>query len=162
MMEATISVIIGLCLVVGALGTIFPVLPGSFLVIISLAIWAFVIGGPVGWTVFVVGALFCLIGMSSSALLTGRALKKREIPNGSIFIGAVCGLVGTFVIPVIGLFIGFALGIFAAERYRLKESNAAWESSLVAMKHTGIGMLIEFGCACLAVFVWVVGLFIHF
>lgn len=161
-MELAISIIVALCLVVGALGTIFPVLPGSLLIIVSLGVWGFVIGGAAGWGVFAVGALLCLVGMASSAVLTGKALKKREIPNRSIIIGAVCGLVGTFVIPVVGLFVGFAIGLWLAEWYRLQEPQAAWQSALVALKHTGIGMLIEFGCACLAIFTFAVGLLIHF
>ncbi|MCU1574373.1 MAG: hypothetical protein JWO93_2455, partial [Micrococcaceae bacterium] len=72
------TVVCGLLIVVGAVGTIIPVLPGSILVGLALLVWAFVVQGPVGWTVFAVGALLVAAGMSASAVLTGRAMKKRQ------------------------------------------------------------------------------------
>ena len=120
-MDILVSVITGVLLVIGALGTIFPILPGSILVIIGLLIWAIVIGGPVGWTVFGIGLLLSGSGMAASALLTGKRLKQREIPNRSILTGAVVGVVGAFVIPVVGLFLGFVLGLYASEWYRLRD-----------------------------------------
>lgn len=161
-MDILVSVITGVLLVIGALGTIFPILPGSILVIIGLLIWAIVIGGPVGWTVFGIGLLLSGSGMAASALLTGKRLKQREIPNRSILTGAVVGIVGAFVIPVVGLFLGFVLGLYASEWYRLRDPKQAWDASVVAMKSVGLGMLIEFACAGTAIAVWIVGLVLHF
>ena len=161
-MDILVSVITGVLLVIGALGTIFPILPGSILAIIGLLIWAIVIGGPVGWTVFGIGLLLSGSGMAASALLTGKRLKQREIPNRSILTGAVVGVVGAFVIPVVGLFLGFVLGLYASEWYRLRDPKQAWDASVVAMKSVGLGMLIEFACAGTAIAVWLVGLFLHF
>lgn len=161
-MDILVSVITGVLLVIGALGTIFPILPGSILVIIGLLIWAIVIGGPVGWTVFGIGLLLSASGMAASALLTGKRLKQREIPNRSILTGAVVGVVGAFVIPVVGLFLGFVLGLYASEWYRLRDPKQAWDASVVAMKSVGLGMLIEFACAGTAIAVWIVGLVLHF
>lgn len=161
-MEIVITVIVGLALLVGALGTIIPVLPGSILVISALLVWAIVIGGPVGWTVFAIGAVACGIGMTASALLTGRRLKQREIPNRSIMIGVVLGIIGAFLIPVVGLIVGFIIGLYGSEWARLGDAKAAWDASVVAMKSVGIGMLIEFSCAGLAIAAWVIGVFIHF
>ena len=161
-MDILVSVITGVLLVIGALGTIFPILPGSILVIIGLLIWAIVIGGPVGWTVFGIGLLLRGSGMAASALLTGKRLKQREIPNRSILTGAVVGIVGAFVIPVVGLLLGFVLGLYASEWYRLRDPKQAWDASVVAMKSVGLGMLIEFACAGTAIAVWLVGLFLHF
>lgn len=161
-MDILVSVITGVLLVIGALGTIFPILPGSILVIIGLLIWAIVIGGPVGWTVFGIGLLLSGSGMAASALLTGKRLKQREIPNRSILTGAVVGVVGAFVIPVVGLLLGFVLGLYASEWYRLRDPKQAWDASVVAMKSVGLGMLIEFACAGTAIAVWIVGLVLHF
>ena len=46
-MDIVASVIAGLLLVVGALGPIFPMLPGSVTVIVGLLLWALVIGGVI-------------------------------------------------------------------------------------------------------------------
>ncbi len=161
-MDIVASVIAGLLLVVGALGTIFPMLPGSVTVIVGLLLWALVIGGNVGWTVFALGFALCAAGMTSSALLTGTRLKKRAIPNRSILIGAVTGIVGALLIPVVGLVVGFIVGLVGSEWVRLGELSPALDSSKVALTSVGLGMIIEFGCAGAAIAVWVIGLFVHF
>jgi uncharacterized protein YqgC (DUF456 family) len=82
------------------------------------------------------------------------------VPNLTLFIGGVLGLVGFFVVPVVGLVLGFILGVYLAEQIRLKDSRAAWQSTKAALKATGLSMLIELaaGLAILATFV--IGLFV--
>lgn len=149
-------------MVVGAAGIIVPVLPGSILIAISLLVWALVLGSPLGWIVFGIGILFVAAGMASSAVLTGRAMKRRSIPGRSVVIGLVLGVVGFFVIPVVGLLVGFALGLFLSEFARQKEFRPAVSSSVAALKATGLGILAEFGFASLAAGTWAAGVLIHF
>lgn len=161
-MDIGVSILVGVLLIIGAFGTIVPVLPGSMLVIGSLLLWAITIGGGPGWVVFAIGALLCIVGISASAILTSRRLKQREIPNQSIMFGALLGVIGIFVIPVVGLFIGFVVGLYGSEWYRLRDTRLAWEASLIAIKSVGLGMLVEFLCASGAIAVWIIGLFVHF
>ena len=156
------SVICGLAIVVGATGVIVPVLPGSVLIAISLLVWALVLGTPLGWLVFSIGVLFVAAGMASSAVLTGRVMRKRSIPGRSVAIGLLLGIVGFFVIPVVGLLVGFAVGLFLSEFARQKDMRLALTSSLAALKATGLGILAEFGFASLAAGTWVAGVLVHF
>lgn len=156
------TIITGLAILVGVCGVIIPVLPGSLLIALSLLVWAFVVQQPLGWVVFGIGALFVATGMISSAVLTGRAMKKRSIPNRSVIIGVLLAIVGFFLVPVVGLLLGFVVGLFASEYIRLKEFKPALASSGAALKATGIGMLTEFACASLAAGTWGVGVLIYF
>ncbi|MGP9503880.1 DUF456 domain-containing protein [Specibacter sp. AOP5-B1-6] len=156
------TIICGLAIVVGAAGIIVPVLPGSILIAISLLVWALILGSPLGWIIFGIGILFVAAGMASSAVLTGRVMKRRSIPGRSVVIGLVLGVVGFFVIPVVGLLVGFALGLFLSEFARQKEVRPAISSSVAALKATGLGILAEFGFASLAAGTWVAGVLIHF
>lgn len=156
------TVVCGLAIIVGATGVIVPVLPGSILIGISLLVWALVVGSPLGWVVFAVGVLFVAAGMASSAVLTGRAMKKKSIPGRSVVIGLLLGAAGFFLIPVVGLLVGFALGLFLSEYARQKEVRPAIDSSLAAIKATGLGMLAEFGFASLAAGTWGIGVLVYF
>ncbi|MCU6482308.1 uncharacterized protein YqgC (DUF456 family) [Arthrobacter silviterrae] len=156
------TIICGLAILVGVTGVIVPVLPGSLLVGASLLAWAIVVGRPVGWVVFGVGVLFVAAGMASSAVLTGRAMKQRQIPGRSIVAGLVLGVVGFFVLPVVGLLLGFAVGLFLSEVQRQKAVKPAVSSSLAALKATGLGMLAEFGFASLAAGTWGAGVVLYF
>jgi uncharacterized protein len=156
------SIICGLLLAVGVLGTIIPVLPGPLLIIAALLIWALVLANPVGWIVFAIGTLLAVVGMLASAVLTGRRLRERKIPSHSIVIGLVCGVAGMFLIPVVGLILGFMLGLFLSESARQRDFSHALSSSWAALKATGVGILVAFTCASLAGTAWIIGVWIHF
>lgn len=79
-----------------------------------------------------------------------------------ILIATVSAVIGVFIIPFIGLFIGFAVGLLGAEYYRRRDITAAVRAALQAMKAMGLGMLIECGCAITAFGIFGIGVLIHF
>lgn len=160
-LEAVTTGAAALLLVVGVLGTIIPILPGSLLTIGTLLVWAWVLGSTASWTAGLIGIALAVVGMSASAILTGRKMRREQIPRGPVIIGVIVGVVGMFIVPVVGLFLGFALGLLLAEYARRKDLASAWRSSLEAMKSMGFGMLIECACASLATFAFVVGAIVH-
>lgn len=157
-----VTVIALVLLAVGALGTVYPILPGSVLTAVTAVAWAWILGSAASWTFGLVAAVLALAGMSASAVLTGRRLHRERVPRGPILVGIVAAVVGMFVIPVVGLFVGFAAGLFGAEWARRKDVRAALSSSLGALKAMGIGMLVEFACACLAGSLVTIGALVHF
>ncbi|MGP0223722.1 DUF456 domain-containing protein [Paenarthrobacter sp. NCHU4564] len=160
--ELIVTILCGLAIAVGIAGTIIPVLPGSILIGASLLAWAIWGGaGTLGWVVFGVGLVFVIAGMAASAVLTGRKLKEHGIPNRSVVIGLVLGVVAMFLIPVVGLLVGFAVGLLLSEVQRTRNFRTAVRSSLAAIKATGIGILVEFGLACAAGSTWIIGVWIN-
>ncbi len=159
--ELIVTILCGLAIAVGVAGVIVPVLPGSILIGVSLLAWAIWGGaGTLGWVVFGIGIVFVISGMAASAVLTGRKLKQHGIPNRSVLIGVALGIVGMFVIPVVGLFVGFAAGLLVSEVLRTRNFGTALRSSGAALKATGIGILVELGLACAAASTWVIGVWI--
>jgi hypothetical protein len=156
------TVVAGILLAVAVFGTFYPVLPGSPVALVALIGWGWVLGSAASWTAAGVGALLALIGWSASALLTGRRLKKERIPKRSILVAVVAGIVGMFVIPLFGLFIGFAGGLFLSEYVRVGDARPALNSSIEALKAMGLGMLVEFFAVSLAASVWMIGVIVHF
>ena len=163
-MEAQIlaTVFCGLLIAVGIAGIVVPVLPGTITIGISLLVWAIVLQNTLGWVVFAIGMVFVAAGMLASLILTGRRLKQRQVPNWSILAGVLVGVVGMFVIPVVGLFIGFAAGLLLSEYARRRDFGQAVGASWAALKAVGLGMLVELGCAFAAGAVWVIGVLAHF
>ncbi|MBU8868194.1 DUF456 domain-containing protein [Paenarthrobacter aromaticivorans] len=160
--ELVVTILCGLAIAVGVAGTIMPVLPGSILIGASLLAWAIWGGvGTLGWVIFAIGMVFVVAGMAASAVFTGRKLKQHGIPNRSVVVGIVLGVVGMFVIPVVGLVVGFAVGLLLSEVQRTRDFRTAVRSSGAALKATGIGILVEFGLACAAASTWVIGVWIN-
>ena len=160
--EIIATLVTAVLLAVGCLGIVVPVLPGSILVVVGLVVWALTVQAAEGWVVLVLGSVLALAGMSASAVLTGTRLKRRQIPNRSLLYAAVGAVVGLFVIPVVGLFVGFAAGLLLTETARQRDFRTALASSGAALKALGLGIVVEFGCALAASTVFVVGAVVLF
>ena len=79
-----------------------------------------------------------------------------------VLLGGVLAIIGFFVIPVLGLPIGFVGGLYLAEYSRLKDGKTAWNSSWESIKAIGLGAAIEFALAMLAAITFGIGVLIHF
>ena len=151
-----VELLVALAIAVGLVGIVVPVLPGSALVLLAVLGWAWWLGNPTGWVVFALAAAVLILGGVVKFLLPHRRLKDAGVPASTQWIGAALGVVGFFVIPVIGLFVGFVLGVYLAELRRLGP-NGAWPSSRRALSAIGIGILIELAAALTATLIWVTG-----
>jgi uncharacterized protein len=157
--DTTITVLCGLAIVVGIVGVVVPVLPGLLLSWAGVLVWALLVDAGWGkWLVLGVATAVALAGTVVKYAWPGRNLKRTGVPNRSLFAGGVLGLVGFFAIPVVGLFLGFLLGLWLAERIRLGSSQLAWPSTKHALKAVGLSMLIELAAGLTIATVWVVGL----
>jgi uncharacterized protein len=157
--ETNVTILCGLAMIVGVFGVVVPLLPGVALCWISAVVWAFAVAdGGVRWAVVVVATLIAVTGAIVKYAWPGRNLKRGGVPNSTLLLAGVLGIVGFFVIPVIGLIIGFVLGVFLAELVRLGDTAKAWPSTKHAMRAAGLSMLVEMAAALAVAFVWVVGL----
>lgn len=152
----TIDVVVGLVILVGLMGIVVPVLPGSFLVLGAVGVWAALTSGATAWTAFAVAAVLIAIATVVKFLVPGRRLTSAGVPTSTLWAGGALGLVGFFVIPVVGLFLGFVLGIYLAELRRLG-TELAWPATRSAVAAVGLSILIELFGALLATAAWVVG-----
>lgn len=154
-MSAT-EILVALAIAVGIAGIIVPVLPGTVLVLGAILVWAVQVGTSTGWIVFAVATVLLAGGTVVKYLVPGRRLKSSGVPNRTLLVGALVGFIGFFVIPVVGLLIGFVLGVYAAERARVGAA-LAWPSTKEALRAVGVSILIELVAALLAAVAWVVG-----
>ena len=122
-------VVAAVLVVVGIVGIVVPVLPGLVLVAAGVAYWAVPRGDALGWTVLGVALAVIVVGTVVKYLVPGRRLRGAGVPGRSVALGAVLGVVGFFVVPVVGLLLGFVLGIYLAELARLRDNARAWPST---------------------------------
>jgi len=151
------NLLVGLAILVGLAGTIVPILPGALLVAAALVVWAVITGGTTAWAVAIGALALVAAGQLLKYLIPGRQLKASGVPSWVLFAGAAGGIIGFFIIPVVGLIVGFIAGVFLAEAARLKTFTGAWPTTMQAMKSAGWSVLIEFGTCLLAAAVWVGG-----
>jgi uncharacterized protein YqgC (DUF456 family) len=158
-MDSTVTLLCGLAIVAGIVGVIVPVLPGLLLCWLGVLAWAvFADGGLAKWLVLAVVTGLAAAGTVVKYLWPGRNLKRSGVPNTTLLAGGVLGLVGFFVIPIVGLVLGFVLGVWLAERVRLGDHRRAWPSTVHALKAAGLSMLIELAAALAIAATWGAGL----
>jgi hypothetical protein len=87
-------------------------------------------------------------------LLPGRRLKDAGIPGRTTLAGMVLGVVGFFVVPVVGLPLRFVLGIYGAERLRLGSHELVLPSTGHALRAAGWSMLIELASGLVMATTW--------
>jgi uncharacterized protein YqgC (DUF456 family) len=149
------TVVAGVLVAVGIVGILLPVLPGLALVVVGVGVWAVPRGDAVAWTVLGVVVAIVVVGSVVKYLLPGQRLRDSGVPGRTIAAGAALGAVGFFVIPVLGLFIGFVLGVYLAELARLGRRESAWPSTKQALTAVGWSVVIELATGMLAAAVWV-------
>jgi uncharacterized protein YqgC (DUF456 family) len=135
--------LVGIAIVAGLIGIVIVLLPGLLIVWAAVAVWALVERTPLAWGVLALATMFALAGTVVKYLLPGQRMRDAGVPGRSVVFGALLGVIGFFVIPVVGLFVGFILGIYLAERIRLGAHNRAWPSTVHALKAVGLSILIE-------------------
>jgi uncharacterized protein len=151
-----VELLVALAIAVGLVGVLVPVLPGSVLVLGAILGWAAYVGGVTAWVVFGVAAAVLVVGGVVKYVVPNRRLKDAGVPSSTQWVGAALGVVGFFVVPVVGLFIGFVVGVYLAEHHRLG-ARAAWPSTVHALKAAGVSILVELAAGLVATLVWVTG-----
>jgi len=166
--------VVALAVAVGLVGIVVPVLPGTVLIAVATAAWAFSTGGA-AWAVFAGVAVVLAAGQVAMYLVPGRRLTRAGVRRSTLLLGGVLGVVGFFVVPVVGLPLGFVLGVFLAELGQASRSaplrpgatadgaaphapaRRAWSATVVALTSVGLGVLIEGSAGVLGSAVWLVG-----
>lgn len=153
-----VEVLVAIVIAVGLAGILLPVLPGGSLLIGAAVLgWAAWQGSALAWVVFAIAAVILVAGAIVKYAVPGRRLKEVGVPFSTQLAGALVGIVGFFVIPVVGLVIGFVLGVFLAELRRLRNGRAAWRATKHALRAAGLSILIELCAGVLTTGAWVVG-----
>jgi uncharacterized protein YqgC (DUF456 family) len=153
-------VVVGLAIATGIVGVVVPVLPGALLAWVAIAVWALAVASATAWAVLA-GATLVIGGAQVVKLLVpGRRLRDAGVPRRSILTGLLFAVVGFFLIPVVGLFIGFPLGVYLEERRRLGRHAAASRSTREALRAMGLSIVIELSATVLAAGAWLAAVLI--
>lgn len=150
------TLLVGLAIAVGLVGVLVPVLPGVTLVLAAILVWALDERTTSGWVVLGVAVAAVSAAQIVKYVVPTRRLRAAGIPSLSLVAGGLLGIVGFFVIPVAGLFIGFPLGVYIAERHRLTRHDAALASTRQSVGAVGLSIMIELAGALVAAGAWLV------
>ncbi|MDQ1246467.1 MAG: uncharacterized protein QG597_835 [Actinomycetota bacterium] len=117
--------------------------------------WGVITGGAVGWGVAALAVLLVAAATAIKYLLPAKWMRDDGVPGMVLIVGGVLGVVGFFVIPIVGLIVGFIAGVFLAELVRVKSVQQAWPTTVTAMKAAGLSMLIDLASVLIVTAAWV-------
>ena len=127
-----------LLIILGLIGSVLPILPGSLLIFLGALSWAWADGfQAVGWPTLVVLGLLMILAWVSDLILTTFGTRKAgaswKAVAGAIMGGIAGAILLSGVMPVIGTILGTILGaligILLAEYYDKRDWGQAYQAS---------------------------------
>jgi uncharacterized protein len=154
-MDTAVVVLVGLAMAVGLLGTLLPLLPGLPIIWAAALVYGLVDGfGGVGSAAFALITLLAAAGIVAGLVLPHRRVAARGAPFSTVAAGVALGIVGFFVIPIVGLILGAVAGVLLAERARTGDWVTAWATTKDLIVGFGIGVAVEFGAGLAMILSW--------
>lgn len=145
---------VGLLMLLGLIGVLVPGVPAQAIVWAATAWWALTDTTGLAWGVLAGATAVLLLSQALRPLLPRRR-SASAAPRRTVNIGGTAGIVGFFVVPVLGAVVGFIGGIYTAERIRLGSHGAARASTRTVMRSIGTSLLVELFACLLVVGGWV-------
>ena len=137
-LQAILEALTLFVLLVGLFGLIVPVFPGLTVMWLGTLVYALIqnaAGNMTGWKWFLFGLITVLmiVGNIADNLIIARKMRDKYIPWSSILWAFAAGIVASlFFTPLIGL-VAAPAGLFLAEMSRLKNREAAIDSTKAYM-----------------------------
>lgn len=143
-------------LVVGIVGTIVPVVPGSILMLFTVLSYSYSHQWqePSIWAT--VGMVLILLGTGSADIwLPYLGVRTGGSSWLITFLGIIGGIIGTFYGLFIGSIVGYAVGVLAGSLYKYGDLRLAIRTSLFGVAGQGAANLVQCGggIAVLIIFV---------
>jgi uncharacterized protein len=146
-------------LFVGLLGLIVPIFPGLTIMWLGTLLYALIqnsAGNMTGWDWFLFGliTLLMIVGNIADNLIIARKMRDKYIPWSSILFAFAASIIASiFFTPLIGL-VAAPAGLFLAESRRLKNRDAAVDSTKAYMIGWGWAFGVRFLIGILMIGFW--------
>jgi uncharacterized protein len=131
-------------ILIGLFGVVVPVLPGL------LFVWLGTAGtlllhraDTTGWLVAGFLTILFVLGTAATIWLPARTGRQGGASPRSFVLAGVGGVLGFFLLPVLGFVVGALAGLLIGEQRRLGEWDAARTSTGRVLRAYGIGVILE-------------------
>lgn len=147
-------------MLLGLLGAIVPLLPGSLLIWLTVLLYAIVerLNGyaAIDPLTLVVITLISLVTGLADLWLPVVSSKVSGLSRRALVFGVVGAIIGTLVLPLLGSIIGYAAGVLAGEYQKFGDWNKALRAGAGGLASFGVAAALELGGGLLVliIFVW--------
>ncbi len=136
-----------LFILIGLVGTILPILPGSLLIAFTVIGYSFFHSWqtPSVLELVVLLVILTIAGTSSWWLPALGAKSAGGAPKRAILYGTIGGIIGLFFGLFVGTIIGYALGVLLGCYQKYRDFNRALKASLGSVVGQGVSAIVELG-----------------
>jgi uncharacterized protein YqgC (DUF456 family) len=146
-----------LVMLVGLIGTVLPVIPGTALIFLAALVYALLDGlGSIGWPTLAILGVLTIVATTADIWASSVGAKVGGASGWSVVVGLLSGLVGFALFTLPGAIVGAILGVLVTEIVRLRD----WRQALKAGGGWVIGWALStvvqlgIGLVMVAIFVW--------
>lgn len=156
-LNITVLVIASLIMLIGLIGTVLPIIPGTILIFAGALLYALVDRfQAVGWPTLVVLGVLTAVATTADLWVSSLGAKIGGASGWSVIIGLLSGLAGFVIFSLPGAIIGAILGVLLTEIVRLGDLRQALKAGsgwligwvLSTVVQLGVGLIM------LAIFIW--------
>lgn len=153
------EILIALVMAIGLIGVLLPILPGLFVIGGVAVFWAVAEGTATAWVIVSVMIAVLATGTYLKYRVPGKELAAQGVPALTWALVGGGGVIGFFVIPVVGALAGVVAGAYVGERFRFGSHPPAWASTKRVVVSIGKGIALEFAAGMVAIAIWVGAVF---
>lgn len=153
----TVLVLALLTMLIGIIGTVLPIIPGTILIFVAALVYALVEGfQAVGWPTLVLLGVLAILATTADIWVSSIGAKVGGASGWSVLVGLLGGLAGLILFNLPGAILGAVLGVLLTEIIRVGD----WRQALKAGSGWVIGWALStvfqlgVGLIMVAVFVW--------
>ncbi len=144
-----------LVMVVGLIGTLIPVLPSIELIwLAALGYGIFSGWGTWGPWLFGLLTIILIIGEFVMWWLGNTTSRQTGASWAAIAASIVLGLIGIFIIPIVGALLGAMLGVFLVELYRRRDWREAMKATTGVLYGAGLSFGAQIVIALVMMGIW--------
>lgn len=147
-------------MLVGLFGLIIPIFPGIIVIWLAALGYGIVTGfGTLGWVIFAILTVLMLVGVTVDNVLMGAGARRGGASWGSILVGLLAGVVGTFLFPPVGGLIAAPAAVLLLEYLRGRDWERAWQATRGLAMGWGLSFLVRFGIGAVMIGAWLIWAF---
>lgn len=135
-------------ILLGMVGIVVPVLPGLTLAAVAAVGYAMWLGGAPGWVLGTGTVLAYAVALVLRYLVPQRRLRAVGVGSRTMLLAVLVGIVGFFVVPVVGMPLGFVATVYAIERVRVGAEHA-WASTVATVRAVAVTIGVDLAAAVL-------------
>ncbi len=144
-------------IVLGLIGTVIPMIPGTLLMWVAVLIYVLVNGmASIGWLVFIIITLIALATGTADLWMPLLGAKTVGASGRGLVYGTIGAVIGTFIAPLIGTLIGYAGGILLGQYQKSHDWQDALKASLGGLAGWGLATAVQLGGGLLILAIFVI------